>query len=100
MHHNFHRFDFACRGVIHEAKCSAQTKCRLRVGRQLYDWKLDPERRIPMLLLIILVVLLFGGGGGYYGYSRWGGGGGIGIVGLILIIMLVVYALGGVPLNR
>jgi hypothetical protein len=48
-----------------------------------------------MLLLIILLVLLFGGGGGYYGYSRWGMGGGIGILGTVLIIVLVVYLLGG-----
>jgi len=47
-----------------------------------------------MLLLIILVVLLFGGGGGYYGYSRWGNGGGIGIVGLVLIIGVLMYAFG------
>src|ERR1051326_3431871 len=58
------------------------------------------RRENSMLLLIILVVLLFGGGGGYYGYSRWGNGGGIGIVGLVLIIVLIVYALGGVPLGR
>ena len=48
-----------------------------------------------MLLLIILLVLLFGGGGGYYGYSRWGTGGGLGIVGTVLLIVLVVYLLGG-----
>lgn len=53
-----------------------------------------------MLLLIILVVLLFGGGGGYYGYSRWGSGGGIGIFGLVLIAMVILYALGGLPLGR
>jgi hypothetical protein len=48
-----------------------------------------------MLLLIIILVLLFGGGGGYYGYSRWGTGGGLGIVGTVLLIVLVVYLLGG-----
>lgn len=48
-----------------------------------------------MLLLIILLVVLFGGGGGYYGYSRWGMGGGLGIVGTVLVILLVVYLLGG-----
>jgi hypothetical protein len=49
-----------------------------------------------MLLLIILLVLLFGGGGGYYGYSRWGYGGGLGVLGTVLIIVLVVYLLGGI----
>jgi hypothetical protein len=52
--------------------------------------------RIAMLLLIILLVLLFGGGGGYYGYSRWGAGGGLGILGTVLLILLVVYLLGGI----
>jgi len=53
------------------------------------------ERRLSMILLIILLVLLFGGGGGYYGYSRWGSRGGMGIVGTVLIIVLVVYLVGG-----
>jgi hypothetical protein len=48
-----------------------------------------------MLLLLILVVLLFGGGGGYYGYSRWGTGGGWGILGTVLLIMVIVYLVGG-----
>jgi hypothetical protein len=46
-----------------------------------------------MLLLIVLLVLLFGGGGGYYGYSRWGAG--LGIVGTTLLIVLVLYLVGG-----
>ena len=49
-----------------------------------------------MLLLLVLLILLFGGGGGYYGYSRWGYGGGLGIVGTVLLIVLVVYLLGGI----
>jgi hypothetical protein len=48
-----------------------------------------------MLLLLILLVLLFGGGGGYYGYSRWGTGGGLGIFGTVLIIVVIVYLVGG-----
>jgi hypothetical protein len=48
-----------------------------------------------MLLLIIILVLLFGGGGGYYGYSRWGTGGGLGIFGTVLLIVVIVYFLGG-----
>jgi hypothetical protein len=47
-----------------------------------------------MLLLIIILLLLFGGGGGYYGYSRWGTRGGLGIVGTILVIAVVLYAIG------
>jgi hypothetical protein len=49
-----------------------------------------------MLLLIILLVLLFGGGGGYYGYSRWGHRGGFGILGTVLMIVLIVYLVGGI----
>jgi hypothetical protein len=49
-----------------------------------------------MLILLILLLLLLGGGGGYYGHSRWGyrGGAGIGL-GTILLIVLVVYMVGG-----
>ena len=53
-----------------------------------------------MLLLILLILLLFGGGGGYYGYSRWGTGGGIGVFGLVLMIVLAFYVMGGVRLPR
>jgi hypothetical protein len=47
-----------------------------------------------MLLLIIVLLLLFGGGGGYYGYSRWGTGGGLGIVGTVVVIAVILYAVG------
>jgi hypothetical protein len=50
------------------------------------------------LLLIVLLVLLFAGGGGYYGYSRWGAGGGLGILGTVLLIVLVLYLVGGLRL--
>jgi hypothetical protein len=53
------------------------------------------SKETQVLLLIIILVLLFGGGGGYYGYSRWGAGGGLGILGTVLVIVLVVYLLGG-----
>ena len=48
-----------------------------------------------MLLLILLLVVLFAGGGGYYGYSRWGTGGGLGILGTVLLVVVLVYLLGG-----
>lgn len=53
-----------------------------------------------MLLLIIVVLLLLAGGGGYYGHSRWGyrGGAGIGL-GTILLILLVIYMLGLLPVR-
>jgi hypothetical protein len=50
-----------------------------------------------MLLLIILLILLFAGGGGYYGYRRWGYGGGADAgLGTIVLVVLLVYFLGGV----
>jgi hypothetical protein len=53
-----------------------------------------------MLLLIIILILLFGGGGGYYGHTRWGPTGGAGVgLGTILLIILIVYMLGLVPLR-
>jgi hypothetical protein len=52
-----------------------------------------------MLLLILLLVVMFGGGG-YYGYSRWGTGGGLGIGGTVLLVMLVIYFVGGLGLPR
>ena len=49
-----------------------------------------------MLLLIIILLLIFGGGGGYYGHSRWGPGGGASVgLGTVLLILLMVYLLGG-----
>lgn len=48
-----------------------------------------------MLLPIIILVLLFGGGGGYYGYSRWGKGESVGVVGTLLLIVVIVYLVGG-----
>jgi hypothetical protein len=54
------------------------------------------QRRLAMLLLIIILVLLFGGGGGYYGYSKWGTGSGLGIFSTVLLIVFIVYLLGGI----
>ena len=54
------------------------------------------DERSNMLILLIILVLVFGGGSGYYGHSRWGPGGGAGVgLGTILMIVLVVYLLGG-----
>ena len=44
-----------------------------------------------ILLLIIVLLQLFGGGGFYFGGPAVGGSG----LGLILLICLVVYAMGG-----
>ena len=44
-----------------------------------------------LILLIVVILLLFGGGGGYYAYNSWGPQGGIGIVGLVLIIVVLLF---------
>ena len=51
------------------------------------------DYRVPMnpILLILLLVLLFGGGGFYFGGPMIGGSG----LGLILVICLIVYLMGG-----
>jgi Protein of unknown function (DUF3309) len=48
-----------------------------------------------MLLLIILLLLLVGGGG-FYGYrSGYYGGQGMGLVGILLIVLVVVFVMDG-----
>jgi hypothetical protein len=55
------------------------------------------EKEIEMgtILLIVLLILLFGGGGGYYAHSLYGGTGLGGVLGLVLIIVIVVWLVGG-----
>jgi hypothetical protein len=50
------------------------------------------------IIIILAVVLLLFGGVGYGRRDAWGGyyGGGIGILGLILIILLVLFLLGAI----
>jgi hypothetical protein len=43
------------------------------------------------LLLIIILLLIFGGGGFYVGGPAYGGGG----LGLVLIICLIIWLMGG-----
>ena len=53
---------------------------------------------MALLLIVIVLVLIFGGGGGfYYGNRQFGSpvyGGGFGL-GTVLLILLVLYLLGG-----
>jgi hypothetical protein len=44
-----------------------------------------------LILLILILLILFGGGGFYFGGPIFGGGG----IGLILLICLIVYLMGG-----
>lgn len=47
------------------------------------------------LLILVILILLLGGGGGYYGYNRYGGRGLGGAVGLVLIILVAFWLVGG-----
>jgi hypothetical protein len=51
------------------------------------------------ILILILLIVLLGGGGGYYGYSRYGGPGLGGALGLVLLVLIVLWLVGGVHLN-
>lgn len=44
-----------------------------------------------LLILVIVLVLLFGGGGFYIGGPVYGGSG----LGLVLLVCLIVYLMGG-----
>jgi hypothetical protein len=48
------------------------------------------------ILIIVILILLFGGGGGYYAHGRYGGAGLGGVLGTGLVILLVVWLLGGI----
>jgi hypothetical protein len=41
-------------------------------------------------------VLIFGGGGGYYAHRSYGGAGLGGVLGTVLIVLLVLWLVGGV----
>ena len=46
------------------------------------------------ILIIVVLILLFGGGG-YYGFSRYGGRGLGGVLGLVLMVVVVLWLVGG-----
>jgi hypothetical protein len=58
----------------------------------------NKENPMDLLIILIVLLLLFGGGGGIY----WGmgAGWGIGPIGLILLVLVVVFLLGGVRSRR
>jgi hypothetical protein len=48
------------------------------------------------LILLVIVLFLIFGGGGWWGYRNYGPGPGIGIWGILLVILFVMWFLGGV----
>jgi hypothetical protein len=57
-----------------------------------------PSRPLSTILIIVLLILLLGGGG-YYGHSRYGGTGLGGVLGLVLVIAVVVWLVGGLGIG-
>jgi Protein of unknown function (DUF3309) len=50
-------------------------------------------------ILIILVLILLLGGGGYYGHSKYGGAGLGGVLGVVLLMAVVVWLVGGLGIG-
>jgi uncharacterized protein YjbJ (UPF0337 family) len=69
------------------------------------SWTTEPHKpkfqgRCDMsTILIILVLFLLLGGGGYYGHSMYGGAGLGGVLGLVLLIVVVAWLVGGLRIG-
>jgi hypothetical protein len=50
------------------------------------------------ILIIVLLILLLGGGG-YYGHSMYGGAGLGGILGLVLLVVVMFWVVGGLRIG-
>jgi hypothetical protein len=50
------------------------------------------------ILIIVLLILLLGGGG-YYGHSMYGGAGLGGILGLVLLVAVMFWVVGGLRIG-
>jgi hypothetical protein len=53
------------------------------------------SRDMSLILLIVIIVVLFGGGGGYYAHRSYGGRGLGGVLGLLVVILLILWLVGG-----
>jgi hypothetical protein len=83
------------KGPVWHADKRALLRSRLRHVQsiRLFYGHIAQGTVMDTILIIILLLILFGGfGGGYYGYSHYGMGGGIGILGVVLIIAVVLFA--------
>jgi hypothetical protein len=50
-----------------------------------------------IVILVLLILLL--GGGGYYGHSMYGGAGLGGVLGLVLLVVVVAWLVGGLRIG-
>ena len=60
------------------------------------NFPIEGSPEMVTILVIVLLLILLGGGGGYYGYSRYGGRGLGGVLGLVLIVIIVIWLVGGI----
>jgi hypothetical protein len=73
-------------------KDASQSRCChgvFTLSRHAWIW--PTVNGMSTLLIILILVLLLGGGGFYLGGPAYGGGG----IGLILVICLILYLMGG-----
>jgi hypothetical protein len=57
--------------------------------------KKPEDAPMSLIVIIIILLLLFGGGGGYYAHRTYGGAGLGGVLGTVLLIILVLWLVGG-----
>jgi hypothetical protein len=55
---------------------------------------------MSMIVVIILLLLVFGGGGGYYAHRSYGGRGLGGVLGLVVVVLAVLWLVGGLGAGR
>jgi hypothetical protein len=63
-----------------------------------YKLKFQGRYNMSTILIIVLLILLLGGGG-YYGHSMYGGAGLGGVLDLVLLILVVVWLVGALPIR-
>ena len=75
-----------------DTKDASQSRCCNGVFTlSQHAWIWPTVNGMSTLLIILILVLLLGGGGFYLGGPAYGGGG----IGLILVICLILYLMGG-----
>jgi hypothetical protein len=74
------------------------TRHRVRSSSVERPHELQGRCDMSTILIIVLLILLLGGGG-YYGHSRYGGSGLGGVLGLVLVVAVVVWLVGGLHMG-
>jgi hypothetical protein len=85
---------FAKIGRLSRFRVSWPCRANASLGAQA-----EKECEMSTILIVILLIVLLGGGGGYYGYRRHGGAGLGGALGVVLLVLVVLWLVGGLHLN-